>query len=291
MSKSVQKHDGITGAGVGLRNPHYSFIEQQQPDIPWFEVLVDNYFGGGSMLTHLATVRENYPVTFHGVGMSLGGTDVLNMDYFKKLKELINIYQPQHVSDHICWTTVHDMELHDLLPLPYTAETIKHVAQRILQVQDFLGQRILIENVSSYLNFKHSDMTEWEFVAELARQADCDLLFDVNNVYVSAFNHGFNAKDYIDAMPTARIKELHLAGYEDQGDFLLDTHGLKVHQPVWDLFEYTLAVHGDVPTLIEWDNDLPEFTVLQNEAKIAQSYIAKQYPTVMQKQEEVYGSA
>ena len=263
----------IAGVGVGLRNPHYEFIETRKPAIPWFEVLVDNYFGGGSALEHLHTVRENYPVTFHSVGMSLGGSDMIDISYLSKLKELITRFEPQHISDHICWTKIHDMCFHELLPLPYTLKTVGHVARRILQVQDFIGQRILIENVSSYLSYKHSEMSEWEFVNELALQADCDILLDVNNVYVSAYNHGFDANAYIDAMPTERIKEIHLAGYEEQGEFLLDTHSEKVHKPVWRLYKYTLRQHGVVPTLIEWDNALPEFPVLEKQAAIAQGYI------------------
>ena len=263
----------ITGAGVGLRNPHFSYIEQERPSIPWFEVLIDNYFGGGSALQHLETIRMNYAMTFHGVGMSLGGTDALDKYYLARLKKLVERFQPQHVSDHICWTGIHGRQLHELLPLPYTEETVRHVAERILRVQDYLGQRILIENVSSYLNYRHSEMSEWDFVNAISAQADCYILFDVNNVYVSAANHGFDALEYVRAMQKARVREIHLAGYEDQGAYLLDTHSRPVHGPVWALYETTIKQLGAVPTLIEWDNDLPVFETLAAEARKAQAVL------------------
>ena len=265
----------ITGAGVGLRNQHFSYIENYKPDLPWFEVLIDNFYGGGPALQHLETIRNEYAMTFHSVGMSLGGTDQLDMNYLKKLKGLINRFQPQHVSDHICWTGVHGRELHELLPLPYTEATAHHVANRIIKVQDFLGQRILIENVSSYLSYKHSEMTEWEFVNFVAELADCYILFDVNNVYVSAVNHHFNANDYIEAMTKKRVREIHLAGYEDEGRYLLDTHSRPVHESVWELYDKALNHLGSIPGLIEWDNNLPEFEVLYGEARKAQAFYDK----------------
>ncbi len=265
----------IHGVGIGLRSAHYEYIHRQQPDTPWFEVLIDNYLGrGGIIYDHLARVSEQYPLTFHGVGMSLGSTDPLNQDYLDQLKQAIDTFAPVHISDHLCWTGVHQQYTHDLLPLPYTEQTAQHVAQRIAQVQDKLGQRILIENVSSYLSYANSEYSEAEFVARVCQLADCDLLLDINNIYVSAYNHQFDAHDYLRQMPAARIKEIHLAGYEDQGTHLLDTHGQAVHPPVWQLYETALTLFGARPTLIEWDNDIPAFSVLEAEAHKATKYLA-----------------
>ncbi len=261
----------VSGAGVGLRAPHYHYIEQQQPDIPWFEVLIDNYLvAGGEALQYLARIRENYPVTFHGVGMSLGSTDPLNMTYLKNLRDMIRRYEPVQISDHLAWVSTGQTYLHELLPLPYTEEAIRHVSTRIQQVQDFLGQRILVENVSSYMQFQDSACTEWEFLIEVIQHADCDLLLDINNIHVSAVNHRFCAKDYLDAIPASRVREMHLAGYEDHGTHLLDSHSRPVHAPVWELYQQALTQFGPVPTLIEWDQDIPAFNVLEQEARCAQ---------------------
>jgi len=261
----------LSGVGVGLRTPHYQYVEQQQPDIPWFEILIDNYLvDGGEPLQHLTNVRENYPVTFHGVGMSLGSTDPLNMDYLKSLRDMIKRFEPLQVSDHLAWVSTQKTYLHELLPLPYTEEAIAHISNRIQQVQDYLGQRILVENVSSYMQYHDSACTEWEFLNEIVQRADCDLLLDINNIYVSAINHHFDAQDYLDAIPVAQVREMHLAGYEDHGTHLLDSHSQPVHQPVWDLYQQALQRIGPVPTLIEWDQDIPEFDVLKKEAGRAQ---------------------
>jgi len=260
----------LRGVGVGLRTPHYQYVEQQQPDIPWFEILIDNYLvDGGEPLQHLTRVRQNYPITFHGVGMSLGSTDPLNMDYLTRLRDMIRRFEPVQVSDHLAWVSTQQTYLHELLPLPYTEEAIQHISNRIQQVQDFLGQRILVENVSSYIQFRDSAITEWDFVNEVVQGADCDLLLDINNIYVSAENHQFDAQDYLDAIPVARVREMHLAGYEDRGSYLLDSHSRPVHEPVWDLYEQALLRVGSVPTLIEWDQDIPDFTVLRAEARRA----------------------
>ncbi len=268
------KTSSITGAGIGLRSRHYQEILDSKPDIPWFEVLSENYFGAGGLpIHHLERVREDYPVTLHGVGMSLGSADPLNFSYLTKLRNLAEKIAPVYISDHLAWISVDGRHAHDLLPLPYTEEALVHFSERVQQVQDFLGRRLLIENPSSYMGFKDVDMTEWEFLQELINRTDCDLLFDVNNVYVSGKNHGFDPIEYLHALPADRVKEIHLAGYEEQDNYLFDTHGYRVHPPVWDLYETTIKHLGPIPTLIEWDNDIPEFAVLVDEANQAQKVL------------------
>ncbi len=264
----------LKGVGLGLRSVHYTYILDQRPDVPWFEALTDNYMNaGGQPLHYLEKIREHYPLTFHGVGLSLGSTDPLNQAYINRLKKLIERYEPVHVSDHLCWTGVNGRHGHELFPMPYTESAQRHVAERIDQVQTALGQRILVENVSSYLSFRESAMTEAEFFAGVARMADCDILCDINNIYVSARNHDFSAEAYLDVLPTERIKEFHLAGYEDQGEYLLDTHGQAVHPPVWELYEAALTRVGAVPTLIEWDNNIPTFERLHQEQRLAEELL------------------
>jgi uncharacterized protein (UPF0276 family) len=263
----------ISGAGAGLRSPHYAEILQNRPAVRWFEALTENYFGGGLPVHHLEQVRSHYPVTLHGVGMSLGSTDPLDFDYLAKVKALAQRIEPAWISDHLAWLSINGQFVHDLLPLPYTQEALLHIAARIRQVQDFLEQRILIENPSSYLSFRNSDMTEWEFISALVESADCNLLLDVNNVYVSACNNGFDPDEYIRRLPHARIREIHLAGYEEQNHFLFDTHGHPVHRPVWDLYRATLQSTGPLPTVVEWDTDIPPLDVLLNEVSTAQAWL------------------
>jgi len=263
--------DPLHGVGVGLRTPHFPVVLGDRPDIPWFEALIDNYMGdGGLPVKNLERVRNDYPVTFHGVGMSIGSSDPLNMDYLKRLKSLVDRFEPARISDHLCWVSVEGDYLHDLLPLPYIEEATRHVIERIQQVQDFLGRRILIENVSSYMNYKISEMQEWEFIQHIVEKSGCDILLDINNVHVSASNHNFDANDFLKGILVDRVKEFHLAGYEDKGTHLLDTHGEPVHDPVWTLYEQALERFGPVPTLIEWDNNLPTFEILHAEAKKAE---------------------
>lgn len=260
----------LQGTGIGLRSCHYSYIEKTKPNIPWFEVLSDNYLcDGGPGLQHLEKVRSLYPITLHGVGMSLGSTDPINVTYFKKLKSLIERFQPALVSDHLCWSSLNGQHFHELLPLPYTEETIAHVSARIRQVQNFLGQRIMIENVSSYLHFTHSKLTEWQFLQAVAEEADCLILLDINNIYVSAYNNNFDPHDYLDQLTTQRIAQFHLAGYEDKVTHLLDDHGAAVHSGVWKLYADAIKKWGAKPTLIERDNSIPEFDVLIKEATLA----------------------
>ncbi len=275
----------IEGAGIGLRTKHYrdvipradaqvQEVIERRPCVAWFEVLTDNYLGTGGLPRYqLQKVRESYPLTFHGVGMSLGSTDPLDIGYLKRLKALIDDFEPAWVSDHLAWVSVGGRYLHDLMPFPYTREALDIFTRRILAVQEFLGRRILVENPSAYLSFNDCDMTEWEFVKALAEQADCELLIDVNNVYVSAVNNGFDPFEYMRAVPPARVREIHLAGYEDTGRYLYDTHGYRVRPPVWDLYRFALDQFGPVATLIEWDNDIPDLEVLLEEATKAQAEI------------------
>ncbi len=261
----------IQGVGIGLRSCHYQEILNTQPNIPWFEVLSDNYMHSqGQHLDYLDKIRQYYPVTLHGVGMSLGSTDPLNRDYLNSLKRLADWLEPAYISDHLAWISINGNYLNELMPLPYTEETLKHLVQRIQQVQEILGQRILIENPATYLTFKHSTLSEWEFICELLEQADCYLLLDVNNIYVSAINCQFNPLDYLNTLPANRVKQIHLAGYEEYPNYLLDTHGHRVHQPVWQLYKKALNYFGAVPTLIEWDTDIPELDILRAEARIAE---------------------
>ena len=261
----------IEGCGIGLRIEHFDEIEQQKPDIPWFEILSDNYLiEGTAQREYLYKIREDYPLTFHGVGMSIGSTEPLNVDFMKSLKKLKDEIQPKWISDHLCWTSAHGKVTHDLIPLPYTSAVVDHLVDRINQVQDYMGQQIVIENVSSYLQFKDSEMSEWDFINEIAKRSDCKLLLDVNNIYVSSQNHLFNADDYLYAMPKDRIAEIHLAGYEDKGTHILDTHSRPVSDPVWELFKKAVNHVGDIPVLIEWDNDIPPLARVMQEAAKAQ---------------------
>jgi uncharacterized protein (UPF0276 family) len=270
MDNAFIKTD-ISGAGLGLRSSHYQEIFETRPDVPWFELLSDNYMAAGGLpIQRAEQIRQNYPVTLHGVGMSLGSADPLNFEYLKRLKNLAEHLQPTYVSDHIAWVSVAGQYTHDLLPLPYTQDMLQHLNDRIQQVQDFLGRTILIENPSSYLTFTSSDMSEAEFIKQLCVSSGCELLLDVNNVYVSAQNHGFDAAGYLAALPADKVKEIHLAGYEEMSGYLFDTHGYQVREPVWQLYKTALERFGNVPTLIEWDADVPEFSTLLSEAKKAE---------------------
>jgi uncharacterized protein (UPF0276 family) len=257
----------LTGTGLGLRSTHIARVLSEQPPVPWFEVLADNHTAAGGLIPrHLAAVRTDYPITFHCVGMSLGGTDPLDFDYLRTIKCLMQTYEPLQVSDHLCFSSHASHQYHDLLPLPYTEEALRHVSERIRRVQDFLGVRLLVENVSSYLGYRHSTLTEPEFLAALTGMADCNLLFDVNNAYVNEVNHGDPALDFLVQLPLERIREIHLAGYEDKGDYLIDAHNNRVADPVWALFSDVIRQLPDVPVLIEWDNDIPALEILLDEA-------------------------
>jgi uncharacterized protein (UPF0276 family) len=263
------------GVGLGLRPTHYQTVLTDRPAAPWFEVITENYMGprggsGGRPLEILEKIRRDTPVVLHGVSLNLGSTDPLDRDYLRRLKTLARRLDVPWVSDHLCWTGAAGQNLHDLLPLPYTKEALAHVVNRLRQVQDFLERPLLIENVSSYITYRHSTMTEWEFLSRVAEQADAGILFDVNNIYVSARNHGFDPEAYIAGIPADRVREIHLAGYSDEGDLLVDTHDHPVWDPVWDLYEKALRRLGPVPTLIEWDADIPPFQTLWAEAQKAE---------------------
>ena len=267
-------------AGIGLRAQHYGDVLAGWPHVAWVEVHSENFFvPGGETLRILDAVRERYPVSLHGVGLSLGSSDEINRDHLRKLKKLVERVQPAAVSEHLCWSSIGGHYLNELLPLPYSEEALTGVCARIRQAQDFLGRPIMIENVSSYVRFKGAAMPEWEFLAEVARRSDCGILLDVNNIFVSATNHGFGALDYLDAIPGERVGEIHLAGYEtDEGepadeDFLVDTHSRPVSDAVWTLYAETLKRFGPKPTLIEWDNDIPALPVLLAEAGKAQALL------------------
>jgi uncharacterized protein (UPF0276 family) len=251
------------GFGVGLRRSHYAEIVESRPPMDWFEVISENFMvAGGRPLEVLDSVRAHYPLVMHGVSLSIGTTDPLDRSYLHDLRTLARRIEPAWISDHLCWTGVGGRNLHDLMPLPHTEEAVLHTARRIREVQDFLERPILIENVSSYLTYSHSRLTEWEFLAAIADEADCGILLDINNIFVNAFNHRFDARGYIDAMPPDRIIQFHLAGHADHGTYLLDTHDHPIRPEVWNLYEYAVKRLGAVSTLIEWDDNIPEFAVL-----------------------------
>jgi uncharacterized protein (UPF0276 family) len=272
-------------AGVGLKPQHYGDILDGQPDIGWFEVHPENYMGAGGPPHHyLEHVRERYPLSLHGVGLSIGGAKPLNTEHLARLKALNERYEPGLFSEHLAWSTHDEHYLNDLLPLPYTEETLAHVVRHVDQLQETVGRRVLIENPSTYVRFTASDMEETEFLAELARRTGCGLLLDVNNVYVSGTNHDFSVEAYIDAFPVSEVGEIHLAGHatfeDDAGaPLLIDAHVRPVMDKVWALYERTIARTGPVPVLIEWDNDIPEWDVLFAEAMRAEHIMMERTAT------------
>lgn len=258
------------GFGVGLRRDHYAHILDSRPRVDWFEIVSENFMvGGGRPLEVIDAVAAQYPVVMHGVSLSIGSADPLRRDYLRELKALAARIKPAWISDHLCWTGVGGRNLHDLLPLPYNEEAVRHVASRIREVQDFLERPIAIENVSSYMTLRASTMTEWEFLAAVAEGADCGILLDINNIFVSAFNHGFDALKYIDSIPCERVVQFHLAGHSDHGSYLLDTHDHPVCDEVWALYAHAVRRFGAVSALIEWDDNIPAFDVLLETAERA----------------------
>lgn len=258
------------GVGVGLRTVHFGTILAQKPDVDWFEILSENFMDtGGRPLYILDQVAERYPVALHGVSMSIGSTDPLNFDYLSKLKALAERVRAHWVSDHLCWTGVMGRNTHDLLPMPYTEEALRHTASRVKQVQDFLERPLVLENPSSYMEFAASSINEWDFLARLAEETDCGLLLDVNNVYVSSFNHGFDPDIYIDALPADRVVQYHVAGHTNKGTHIIDTHSDHALERVWELYRRAWARTGATATLYEWDENIPEFDVLLAEARKA----------------------
>ncbi len=260
------------GVGVGMRIPHYAdLLDGPEPArMDWLEIISENFMlPGGLPRYNLGRALSRYQLVQHGVSLSIGATEALDLEYLRKLKALIGETKTPWVSDHLCWTGAHGVNLHDLLPLPYTEEAVKHVAARARQVQDILGVRLLLENVSSYLTYTSSTMTEWEFLTAIADEADVGLLLDCNNIYVSSFNHGFDPRDFVDGVPHARVAQIHLAGHTNYGKYIIDTHSAPVIDPVWQLYRQAIERCGPVSTLIEWDDDIPPFAELCAEAEKA----------------------
>lgn len=261
-------------AGIGLRAVHHETLLDTRPAVGWLEAHSENYFAdGGAQLEYLSELRELYPLSLHGVGLSLGSVDKLDGGHLRRLKRLVDRFEPGLVSEHVCWSSIGGVHLNDLLPLPCSPEALCHLARRVSELQDTLGRQVLLENVSSYLEFTTSEMPEWEFLVALARESGCGLLLDVNNVYVNARNHGFDPRTFIAHIPPAHVGEIHLAGHSvnrcDGREILIDTHSTHVCAEVWELYEFALAHCGPVPTLIEWDTDIPVLSVLVAEARAA----------------------
>ena len=260
------------GFGLGLRVDHYEAILSDRPPVDWFEVLTENYLvPGGKPVNYLMRIRERFPVVMHGVSLSIGSSAPLDREYLRQVKALAARLEPEWVSDHLCWTGVAGRNTHDLLPLPYTPEAVDHVVARVRTVQDVLERRILLENVSSYVSFRDAPLTEWEFLAEIAERADCLILLDVNNIYVSAVNHEFDPLEYLNAIPPARVQQIHLAGHEDHGDYLVDTHDHPVRDAVWELYASAVRRLGPVSTMIERDDHIPPLAELCAELEQART--------------------
>ncbi len=262
--------------GLGLRAEHYEEIAASPGKVSWFEALSENYMvDGGNPLYWLDTIRRDYPMALHGVSLSIGSIDPLDAKYLDDLKALVERVQPMWVSDHLCFTGLRGLNMHDLLPLPYTEEALNHVAERVSRVQDHLGRRLVLENVSSYVTYATSEMTEWEFIAALAERADCEILLDVNNVYVSAFNHEFDALAFLRAMPRARVRQFHLAGHTHKGSHIIDTHDHPIVPDVWELYAEAVRLFPGVPTMIERDADIPPYDDLLGELDQARAIAAR----------------
>lgn len=263
-------------AGIGLRSPHHQEVLGTRPAAPWLEVHSENFFADGGPARHfLQSVRALYPLSLHGVGLSLGSTDALSLNHLARLKRLADEVEPVLVSEHLCWCHAGGRHLNDLLPLPYTEEALRHVVSRIGEAQDYLRRRILVENVSSYLEFTDSTIPEWQFIAEVSHRAGCGILLDVNNIYVNSVNHGFDPHQYLAAIPGDAVGEVHLAGFDETDECLIDTHGNRVADAVWALYADTLQRFGAKPTLIEWDTAIPALSVLLDEADKASAYLHK----------------
>lgn len=260
----MDKLKSYLGFGLGLRPDHYQTVLQERPSsVDWLEILTENYLvPGGKLLDDLEKIRAHYPLVMHGVSLSIGSTDPIDYDYLQKVKTLAQRIEPAWISDHLCWTGVNQINLHDLMPLPYTADTIRHVVSRVRQVQDFLQRQILLENVSSYVNYRQSEMSEWEFLTAIAEQADCLILLDINNIYVSGVNHQFDPQEYLRHIPRERVHQFHLAGHSNNGQHIIDTHDAPIVDPVWALYAAAVRRFGAISTMIERDDNIPPFSEL-----------------------------
>lgn len=253
----------LNGFGLGLRTEHYRDFVESPWQVDWLEIISENYLvAGGKPLYYLDRIRRDYPMVMHGVSLSIGSCDALDSAYLRQLRALVDRVEPAWVSDHLCWTGTGSLNLHDLLPLPYTEATLRQLEPRVAQVQEALGQPLLLENVSSYVRYRADEMSEWEFIRELVRRTGCELLLDVNNVYVSSVNHHFNPHTFIDAMPLTAVRQIHLAGHEEHGRYLIDTHDQPICEAVFNLYLYTVKRLGSIPTMIERDDNIPPLAEL-----------------------------
>jgi len=276
MKKPVT-HSLPCKTGIGLRAPHYREVLDHSPQIAWVEVHSENFFGGGAPLHTLLRVREHYPVSLHGVGMGLASASPLDQTHLSALRQLCDVIEPHAVSEHLCWNTASGIFINDLLPFPYTAAALQHVASRVEQVQQTLGRQLLVENLSSYLSFSQSEMSEGEFLADLSRRTGCGILFDVENLYVNSRNLNVDAHAFIQSLPADQIMEYHLAGYSIRNGCFVDTHDHPVCAEVWALYKHVLEQIGPRPTLIEWDSDIPSLDVLVGEAAKAQQLLEQRH--------------
>lgn len=263
------------GLGVGLRSAHYGYLETHLPDVDWFEVIPENVMDSGGRARHvLDRLAEHYPIVLHGVSLSVGSTDPLDRDYLLRLKRLADEVRAVWVSDHVCWTGVSGVNTHELVPLPFTEASLAHVVARVREAQELLERPLVLENPSSYVTYTGSTLTEWEFLARLAEEADCGLLLDVSNVHVSGVNHGFDPREYLEAIPAERVVQMHLAGYDDSaGTHIVDTHDRPVSDAVWELYARAVELTGGVSTLIEWDDELPSFPEVHAEVLKARRFL------------------
>jgi len=275
-SAQIEDRPPFLGFGLGLRPQHYQDILDGNPDVDWFEVLSENYMvPGGRPLAMLDRIVEGYPCVMHGVSLSIASTAPIDEDYLDSLNTLAKRVHPKWISDHLCWTGVHGVNLHDLLPIPYTREALDHIVSRVHYVQERLGRRLCLENVSTYVQFDQSEMPEWEFISELTHRTGCWLLFDVNNVFVSAFNHGYDALDFLNGIPADRVIQFHLAGHSDMGNYVVDTHDHAVRGEVWDLYKAALRRFGPVSTMIERDDNIPPLADMLDELQQARALAAE----------------
>ena len=267
------------GFGLGLRAPHYELVLHECPkQVDWFEIISENYMDAHQgYWDYLSDLREHYPIITHGVSLSIGSPDPVNQEYLTKLKKLAHHVRSPYISDHLCWTGMNAHNTHDLLPLIYTTETLSHISDKIKRVQDITGLPLALENPSTYLEFEQSTMPEWEFMAALAEKADCAILLDVNNIYVSCYNHGWDPDTYMHAIPADRIVQYHLAGHRNYGTHIIDTHDDHVVDDVWDLYRRTIAVKGRPNTMIEWDEDIPDFSTLIDELEKARQFATHEH--------------